>query len=394
MGTSSVSQEAGYLQTAIALAERFQTDAVERDKQGGTPKQQRDWIRESGLLKLLIPTEYGGDGMPWSAVLRVIREFARTDAALGHLYGYHFLSLSAVHLAGTPDQKRHYYEETAKHHYFWGNSVNPLDDRTIGERTDDGVIVNGQKSFSSGSPDSDILLLSWKDKETGELYKGMVPTNRPGVQVHDDWDCIGQRQTGSGTVSYHDVRLYDSEILVLPYEVDNVFATLTPILSQSILASVFVGSARGALEAAKEYTSTYSRAWYRSGVSHATEEPSTLRRYGEMWAAYQSALSFVEKAAAHLDETWEKGSALTAQARGECAVLVAAANVHAGNVALDITSRIFEVMGARSTSARFGFDRFWRNVRTHTLHNPAEFKMRNVGNWFLTGQIPEPGFYS
>lgn len=62
MGTSSVSQEAGYLQTAIALAERFQTDAVERDKQGGTPKQQRDWIRESGLLKLLIPTEYGGDG--------------------------------------------------------------------------------------------------------------------------------------------------------------------------------------------------------------------------------------------------------------------------------------------------------------------------------------------
>ncbi|WP_328702683.1 acyl-CoA dehydrogenase family protein [Alicyclobacillus suci] len=394
MGTSSVSQEAGYLQTAIALAERFQTDAVERDKQGGTPKQQRDWIRESGLLKLLIPTEYGGDGMPWSAVLRVIREFARTDAALGHLYGYHFLSLSAVHLAGTPDQKRHYYEETAKHHYFWGNSVNPLDDRTIGERTDDGVIVNGQKSFSSGSPDSDILLLSWNDKETGELYKGMVPINRPGVQVHDDWDCIGQRQTGSGTVSYHDVRLYDSEILVRPYEVDNVFATLTPILSQSILASVFVGSARGALEAAKEYTSTYSRAWYRSGVSHATEEPSTLRRYGEMWAAYQSALSFVEKAAAHLDETWEKGSALTAQARGECAVLVAAANVHAGNVALDITSRIFEVMGARSTSARFGFDRFWRNVRTHTLHNPAEFKMRNVGNWFLTGQIPEPGFYS
>ncbi|WP_026961052.1 hypothetical protein [Alicyclobacillus herbarius] len=64
------------------------------------------------------------------------------------------------------------------------------------------------------------------------------------------------------------------------------------------------------------------------------------------------------------------------------------------NAALDITSRIFEVMGARSTASRYGFDRFWRNVRTHTLHNPAEFKLRNVGNWFVNRKWPEPGYYS
>jgi alkylation response protein AidB-like acyl-CoA dehydrogenase len=113
-----------------------------------------------------------------------------------------------------------------------------------------------------------------------------------------------------------------------------------------------------------------------------------------MWADYEASLSLVEKAAEKLDAIWAKGIALTEEERGECAVLVAAANVHAGKTALEITSRIFEVMGARSSASKFGFDRFWRNVRTHTLHNPAEFKLRTVGDWFLNGQPPVPGFYS
>ena len=48
-------------------------------------------------------------------------------------------------------------------------------------------------------------------------------------------------------------------------------------------------------------------------------------------------------------------------------------------------------MGARSTSARYGFDRFWRNVRTHTLHDPVAYKAREVGNFAINGTItPDP----
>ncbi len=50
-----------YLRKAEELAAEFAKDAVERDKAGGTPKRQRDLIRESGLLKLIIPSQYGGD---------------------------------------------------------------------------------------------------------------------------------------------------------------------------------------------------------------------------------------------------------------------------------------------------------------------------------------------
>jgi alkylation response protein AidB-like acyl-CoA dehydrogenase len=50
-------------------------------------------------------------------------------------------------------------------------------------------------------------------------------------------------------------------------------------------------------------------------------------------------------------------------------------------------------MGARSATQANGFDRFWRNVRTHTLHNPAEYKKRTVGVFLLTGEFPVPAIY-
>src|SRR5690606_40743485 len=62
--------------------------------------------------------------------------------------------------------------------------------------------------------------------------------------------------------------------------------------------------------------------------------------------------------------------------------------------ALGITSQIFEAMGARATSARYGFDRFWRNVRVHSLHDPIDYKVRDLGHWLLSGQGPAPSLYS
>jgi alkylation response protein AidB-like acyl-CoA dehydrogenase len=61
---------------------------------------------------------------------------------------------------------------------------------------------------------------------------------------------------------------------------------------------------------------------------------------------------------------------------------------------LDVTSKVFEVMGARATSARYRFDRFWRNARTLTLHDPLDYKVREVGDYALNGRFPTPSFYS
>jgi len=62
--------------------------------------------------------------------------------------------------------------------------------------------------------------------------------------------------------------------------------------------------------------------------------------------------------------------------------------------AIEVSSQLFELTGARSTSQRFGLDRFWRNARVHTLHDPVDYKLRDIGRYVLNGQVPEPTAYS
>lgn len=57
---STTAPAADPLAIAARLAERLAATAVERDRAGGHPAHERELIRESGLLTLSIPAEFGG----------------------------------------------------------------------------------------------------------------------------------------------------------------------------------------------------------------------------------------------------------------------------------------------------------------------------------------------
>lgn len=99
-------------------------------------------------------------------------------------------------------------------------------------------------------------------------------------------------------------------------------------------------------------------------------------------------------AAELFDAAWSRGEALDAQQRGQVAVAIAAAKVASTRVGLDVSSRFFETTGARATHGALRLDRFWRNLRTQTLHDPVDYKLKELGDWALNGEIPSPSFYS
>jgi alkylation response protein AidB-like acyl-CoA dehydrogenase len=87
------------------------------------------------------------------------------------------------------------------------------------------------------------------------------------------------------------------------------------------------------------------------------------------------------------------GPSLTEDQRAEAAVAVYEAKYFATKVGLETASRLFEIQGARATSSGYGFDRHWRNLRTHTLHDPVAYKAREVGDWTLNRRRPEFSLY-
>lgn len=85
---------------------------------------------------------------------------------------------------------------------------------------------------------------------------------------------------------------------------------------------------------------------------------------------------------------------ITAQRRGEVAATVAHVKVVTTDTGLAVTSGIFEMLGARATGKKYGFDRYWRDIRTHSLHDPVAYKKREVGRYQVLGEIPEPTWYT
>jgi alkylation response protein AidB-like acyl-CoA dehydrogenase len=270
-----------------------------------------------------------------------------------------------------------------------------LDPRTHLARIDDNTLrLNGDKSFCTGAQDSDRLLVSATLQGEPRLQVMVVPSNREGVTVHDDWDNMGQRQTDSGSVSFRDVLVYQDEILGPPGIGGSVWATLRPCVTQSILSNIFLGIAQGAFHEARSYTLSLERPFAGSAAVRPSEDPYTLEHYGEMYVQLQGAKCLLDTAAMALQAAWQRQYDLTPEERGECAVAVSTAKAVAGRCALDVTSTVFEVMGARATSGRYRFDRFWRNARTLTLHDPLDYKVREVGDYALNGRYPTPSFYA
>ena len=376
------------------LCDYLAQTAVERDAAGGTPYEQRQAVRDSGLLKLLIAKNDGGLGGNWQQIYSIVRQIARVDSSIAQVFAFQFLMLASIRLYGSESQWQQYFRLTAERNLWWGNALNPLDNRTIARKVAGGYVFSGQKSFCSGSMDSDYLIVSAIEEGSGKFLVAAVPTNRSGIHLNGDWDNIGQRQTDSGSAEFTQLRVDDSELLMNPGPLSSPFASLRSLVAQLIFTNIYLGIAEGALAEGAKYTRSSSRVWSGSLANTIHEDPFTLLHYGEFWASLHASVVLADHAANLLDAAWQQTLGLNEQTRGELALAVFSAKVNATRAGLDVTTRIFEVAGARATTAKLRMDRFWRNLRVYTLHDPVDYKLKDLGDWALNGQYPTPSFYA
>ena len=213
----------------------------------------------------------------------------------------------------------------------------------------------------------------------------LIPRGTTGVSIHEDWDALGQRATDSGTVTFKQVRCEASWRSSVPGEAPLVHASLR---YQAGFAAVLTGIGIGALEAAAPFVREQSRPWMAAGVAAATEDPLLQLRAGE-FAANLVAAYHTTMATAQRFDAFERGEI----SRGALAMPVSAAKVAAHHAALAATSGLHGLMGTRSVARKQAFDRFWRNARTLSLHDPVDYKARELGSHLFTGAYPQPGVY-
>ena len=78
----------------LAAADRAATElrstAAERDRANGTPRAEVELLRETDLLQVQEPVEYGGAGLNYAQAAQITRRIARGDTSIAHLIGYHY----------------------------------------------------------------------------------------------------------------------------------------------------------------------------------------------------------------------------------------------------------------------------------------------------------------
>ncbi|MBE1578303.1 acyl-CoA dehydrogenase family protein [Amycolatopsis roodepoortensis] len=368
---------------AHELASTLAADAAERDLAGRLPVHEVGLLRESGLLPLL-------DTAGWAAANEATRIVSAADASVGHLLGYHYLQLWRTGLFGP--------RAASEPGWFWAGVSNPLDAALLLTPADGGFTVDGTKTFATGAAVADRLVVSATRTDNGEKLTFVVDARADGITFPGEWDNIGQRLTASGAVRFEAVRVAEDDVLGAQPEDQSdpkvPRISLAAIGFQLMLAQVYVGLAFGALDAAAVYTRESARPWTLSDVDKAAQDPYILAGYGELVATARAAGFAVDAAVSALGEADDRGFELPPAERAEAAIAISSAKIVASRAAVETTSKIFEFTGARATATKYGFDRFWRNARTLTLHDPVTYKAREVGDHFLNGIPPCLSGYS
>lgn len=377
---------------AADVAATLERDALDRDRANQQPDAELKLLKESGLATLLIPAQYGGGGGHWSTALRAVRILARADASIAQILSYHYCNHAGIVFFGAPQRWEHWFTASAEGRWLWGDSVNPVDPDL--EYTPDGMgyRLNGFKRFSTGASTGDVTLVMGAEQGADRVLAAVVDHDRAGVQFQDDWDALGQRLSASGSVRFDNVAIAADDVLGVVGE--EPYSTLVTPGVQLGFANLYLGIAEGALARARELTLARRGAWLLSSVEHYSRDPFVQRVFGELLARAAAAEALTDRWNTEYDRVIARGAEVTAEDRARVEIGIAKAKIVTTETALEVAHRVFEVTGSSSARSEVGLDLFWRNIRTHSLHDPVDYKKLEVGANYLTGDVQPITLYT
>ncbi|MET0964579.1 MAG: SfnB family sulfur acquisition oxidoreductase [Noviherbaspirillum sp.] len=382
-----IADDAQALDVAHALARDFAAEASLRDRERRLPWDELDRYSRSGLWGITVPKEYGGAGVSSVTLAEVIAIISAADGSLGQIPQNHFYALEALRVGGSASQHRAFYQLALAGQRF-GNALAEIGHKDFKRRTritpcvGQSYQLDGRKFYCTGA-----LYAHWiptlASTADGITFLVFVPRTAPGVSITDDWDGFGQRVSGSGSVSFDSVHIEAG--WVVPFQASFEHPTTIGPFAQLMHAAIDHGIAEGAYAAALPFIRDHARPWIDAGVDRAADDPLTLERLGELRVRLRASHALLRRAGRVVDAAQREPDA---QSVAEASVAVAEARVLSTEISLKAGSRLFELAGTASTLAEHNLDRYWRNARTHTLHDPVRWKFHAIGNYYLNRKLP------
>ncbi|HWO98494.1 MAG TPA: acyl-CoA dehydrogenase family protein [Bacillus sp. (in: firmicutes)] len=365
-------------------------DAEERrsDGKGTHPYYAMDLIRQSRLGALRLPVEMGGGGASIRDLFYVVIRLAEADPDVAHILRAHYLFVEEF-LRHPVTKERDARLSRVAGGAIFGNAITELSSHAVGSYVYDttlspdgeGYRLNGTKYFSTGTLYADWVAVRASTLD-GLPVTAIVPTDREGVILEDDWDGIGQRLTGSGTTRLNNVFVNSNEILV-GSDLSQMFASFPQLYLHAIIAGIL----HNVVTDASALVHRRSRTFNHAAADTAPEDPQLQQIIGQISSSAFAAEAIVLAAADAQDTAVNSGidGGMDFALNHEASLKAAQAKVIVEDLAFKASTLLFEVGGASATRQSANLDRHWRNVRTLASHNPTVYKARAIGNYIVNG---------
>lgn len=236
--------------------------SAELDETGVYPEDIYQTFKETGLLGLWFPEEYGGSGAGTLGLGLAVEEVAKVDNACALMLLLTKLSTSAILYGGSEAQKQEYCRKTAtgeRRGAFGltepGAGSDSANIQTRAERHGNEYILNGTKAYISGASVADFFMVATKtDPKAGSrgFTVFIVDRDTPGFRVGKHDRKMGVHGVPTCELIFEDARVPATQVLGRENEgFKLIMWNLNSV--RPIVATRGLGTAEGAIQYAIDY---------------------------------------------------------------------------------------------------------------------------------------------
>jgi alkylation response protein AidB-like acyl-CoA dehydrogenase len=317
-------------------------------------------MREMGLFSSYIPEKYGGSGLSFGFLIRVIEEISKACPSTSLvLDGALTLFAEPVIMFGSDEIKQRYLPRVAKGEIGGlaitepGAGSDAASITTSAERVGDSYVINGTKTFiSNGRIAKFFVFDAVTDKSKGHrgITAFVVDAGTPGLRISRDIHKMGIRGSSTVELVFDNMKVPRSNILG---ELNEGFKVIMETLDAGRVgvASQALGIAEAAFEEAVDYAK--QRKQFGKTIS---EFEGIQFMIADMATKIETAKLLTYSAA----EAWEK--------RTDSVKLSSMAKLYASDVANQIVTDALQIFGGYGYTTDFDAERHMRDARITQIY--------------------------
>ncbi len=335
--------------------------AAERDKTKAFPAKNLKQMGDLGLMGMMIPPEFGGEGADTISYVLALSEIAYSCASTAVVMSVqNSIVCESILKFGSDAQKEKFLVPLASGEMIGAFALtepdagsDPVSQSTTAEKDGDHYIINGTKRFITSGKSSGAVIVTTKTDESAK-HKGisafLIPKDTPGLIVGHMEDKMGLRASDTTDLIFENCRVPADAML--GKEGDGFKIAMSGLDGGRIgIAAQSLGVAQAAFDAAVKYAKK------RKQFGAAISKHQGIRwQIADMATQIEAARQLILSAAAMKDRK-EK---YTTQA--------SMAKLFASEMVNQITSRAIQIHGGYGFTKDYAVERYYRDARVFTIY--------------------------